>query len=40
MKSHNKKCIIYFIAGAMIFGTVGAFAGQYIATEKYFFLFN
>ena len=36
MKSHNKKCIIYFIAGAMIFGTVGAFAGQYIATENTF----
>lgn len=36
MKSHNKKCIIYFITGAMIFGTVGAFAGQYIATENTF----
>ena len=36
MKSHNKICIIYFIAGAMIFGTVGAFAGQYIATENTF----
>ena len=36
MKSQNKKCIIYFITGAMIFGTVGAFAGQYIATENTF----
>lgn len=30
----KKSNIVCFVAGAMIFGTVGAFAGQYIATEN------
>lgn len=29
-----KKGIISFIAGALLFGTVGVFAGQYVATEN------
>lgn len=30
----KKSNIVCFVAGAMIFGTAGAFAGQYIATEN------
>lgn len=30
----KKSNIISFVVGAIIFGTVGAFAGQYIATEN------
>lgn len=31
-----KKQIISFVIGAMIFGTIGVFAGQYVATENPF----